>query len=107
MRHCRTLCGLYPARAQGHAFGVHPRPYGAAHPAYLPRTERVLKRYGEIKNVGIEKRLAKKDKQRKTYYKYYTDQQWGNYHNYDVALDSGELGKETCVHIICELYNKK
>ena len=71
------------------------------------RTERVLKRYGEIKNVGIEKRLAKKDKQRKTYYKYYTDQQWGNYHNYDVALDSGELGEETCVHIICELYNKK
>ena len=35
------------------------------------------------------------------------DQQWGNYHNYDVALDSGELGEETCVHIICELYNKK
>ncbi len=44
------------------------------------RTERVLKRYGEIKNVGIENVLPKKDKQRKTYYKYYTDQQWGNYH---------------------------
>ena len=47
-----------------------------------------MRRYGEIENVGIEKRLAKKDKQRKTYYKYYTDQQWGNYRNYDVALDS-------------------
>ena len=71
------------------------------------RTKRVLVRYGEIENVGIEKRLAKKDKQRKTYYKYYTDQQWGNYRNYDVALDSGQLGEDTCVDIICELYNKK
>ena len=71
------------------------------------RTKRVLERYGEIENVGIEKRLAKKDKQRKTYYKYYTDQQWGNYRNYDVALDSGQLGEDTCVDIICELYNKK
>lgn len=71
------------------------------------RKERVLQRYGSIKDVGIEKRLAKKDKQRKTYYKYYTDQNWGNYRNYDVALDSGMLGEETCVDIICELYNRK
>ena len=71
------------------------------------RKERVLERYGAIENVGIEKRLAKKDKQRKTYYKYYTDQQWGDYRNYDVSLDSGALGEDTCVDIICELYNRK
>ena len=71
------------------------------------RKERVLERYGAIENVGIEKRLAKKDKQRKTYYKYYTDQQWGDYRNYDVSLDSGVLGEDTCVDIICELYNRK
>ena len=71
------------------------------------RKERVLKRYGSIENVGIEKRLAKKDKQRRTYYKYYTDQHWGDYRNYDVSLDSGELGEETCVDIICELFNRK
>lgn len=71
------------------------------------RTERVLQRYGAIQDVGIEKRLAKKDKQRKTYYKYYTDQTWGNYRNYDVALDSGQLGEDACVDIICELYHRK
>lgn len=70
------------------------------------RTKRVLERYGAMENVGIEKRLTKKDKQRRTYYKYYTDQHWGNYRNYDVSLDSGLLGEETCVDIICELYNR-
>lgn len=70
------------------------------------RKKRVLERYGEIKDVGIEKRLAKKDKQRSTYYKYYTDQQWGNYRNYDLALDSGNLGEDLCVDIICSLAEK-
>jgi cytidylate kinase len=70
------------------------------------RKERVLSRYGEIQNVGIEKRLAKKDKQRHTYYKYYTDQTWGNFRNYDLSLDSGTLGEENCVHLICEIYQK-
>ncbi len=71
------------------------------------RKARVLSRYGDIENVDIEKRLAKKDKQRRTYYKYYTDRHWGDYRNYDVALDSGLLGEDTCVDMICELYERK
>ena len=67
------------------------------------RTERVLARYEKISDVSIEKRLAKKDKARKAYYKYYTDGNWGDYRNYDLALDSGNLGEELCVKMICEL----
>ena len=67
------------------------------------RKKRVLERYENIENVSIEKRLAKKDKQRKTYYKYYTDKTWGDFREYDVILDSGSLGEETCVKTICEL----
>lgn len=67
------------------------------------RKARVLERYDDIKDVSIEKRLAKKDKQRKTYYKYYTDRTWGDYHNYDLSLDSGSLGEDMCVKLICEL----
>lgn len=70
------------------------------------RKKRVLERYGEIEDVGIEKRILKKDKQRKTYYRYYTDQQWGDYRNYDLALDSGSLGEDICVKTICELAAK-
>jgi len=70
------------------------------------RIARILERYGEIKNVGVKKRIAKKDKQRRTYYKYYTDQSWGDYSNYDLALDSGKLGEELCVELICQLAEK-
>lgn len=67
------------------------------------RIQRVLQRYGDIKNVDVKKRIMKKDKQRRTYYRYYTDQHWGEYSNYDLALDSGTLGEDTCVHLVCEL----
>ena len=40
------------------------------------RKAHVLERYGKT-NVPIEKRLRKKDKGRKTYYRYYTDREWG------------------------------
>ncbi|MBO6214047.1 MAG: cytidylate kinase-like family protein [Lachnospiraceae bacterium] len=70
------------------------------------RIRRVLERYGDIKNVDVKKRILKKDKQRRTYYRYYTDQHWGEYSNYDIALDSGNLGEECCVHLICELAGK-
>ena len=74
------------------------------HSDYTHRKERVLERYGDIKDVNIEKRLTKKDKQRKTYYKYYTDKNWGDYRNYDLSLDSGTLGEDGCVKLICEVY---
>ncbi|MCR4868778.1 Cytidylate kinase [Lachnospiraceae bacterium C10] len=67
------------------------------------RITRILQRYGEISNVDVKKRIRKKDKQRRTYYRYYTDQHWGVYSNYDLALDSGSLGEDTCIHLICEL----
>ena len=67
------------------------------------RIKRIFERYGDITNVDVKKRIHKKDKQRRTYYRYYTDQHWGVYSNYDLALDSGSLGEETCIHLICEL----
>lgn len=67
------------------------------------RIARVVERYGELENISAKKRIQKKDKQRRTYYRYYTDQHWGNYENYDFALDSGTLGEDTCVIAICEL----
>ena len=70
------------------------------------RKKRILERYGEVKDIGIEKRILKKDKQRKTYYRYYTDQEWGSYRNYDISLDSGRLGEDYCVELICELAEK-
>ena len=65
------------------------------------RIARVLERYGDT-DVDVRKRLERKDRNRKTYYKYYTDREWGKYTNYQLNLDSGYLGVEQCVNIIVD-----
>lgn len=63
------------------------------------RIERVSERYGDL-GGDVRKRLQRKDRNRKTYYKYYTDREWGKYTNYQINLDSGALGEDLCVDII-------
>lgn len=50
--------------------------------------------------------LDKMDKQRKSYYNFYTKQNYGNPKNYDICLDTGTLGIEKCVEIISSIYKK-
>ncbi len=57
--------------------------------------------YGET-DESIEKRVAKKDKRRIAYYKYYTDRKWGQENNYHICLNSGLLGIDECVRVISE-----
>lgn len=66
------------------------------------RTKRIVRLYGET-NETPEKRLTDKDKMRKANYEYYTDREWGLAQNYDLTLNSGKLGQERCVDIICGL----
>lgn len=67
------------------------------------RAERIVKLYGET-DEAPKKRLAEKDKRRKSYYQFYTDTEWGAAQNYHIALDSGTLGIEKCVDILAGLY---
>lgn len=67
------------------------------------RAERIVKVYGE-RDASPEQRLKEKDKRRAAYRRFYTDLKWGRAQNYDVALDSGRLGIDTCVEIIARLY---
>lgn len=72
--------------------------------ASLPkRAQRIVSQYGEREDAP-EKRLRDKDKRRASYYQMYTNMTWGDVHNYQIALDSGELGIETCVRLLAELY---
>ena len=48
--------------------------------------------------------LARRDKARADHYRFYTDQKWGDVRNYDLCLDSGKLGVETCVDLIAATY---
>lgn len=50
----------------------------------------------------IEKLMKKKDKGRRAYYRFYTEREWGDAANYDLALDSSKLGVELCAKLIVE-----
>ncbi|MDO5388633.1 MAG: cytidylate kinase-like family protein, partial [Clostridia bacterium] len=67
------------------------------------RAERIVKLYGET-DKSPEKRLKEKDKKRSINYKYCTDRVWGMCQNYDITLNSGNIGIDKCVDIIAELF---
>ncbi|MCD8089378.1 MAG: cytidylate kinase-like family protein [Clostridiales bacterium] len=69
------------------------------------RAKRIVEVYGESDRTP-EKRIKEKDRHRKAYFRYYTDMEWGDVHNYHIALDSGFLGIDECVRILKELYFK-
>lgn len=44
--------------------------------------------------------IQKTDKQRASYYNYYTSKKWGHAKSYDLTLNSGKIGVEGCVDLI-------
>lgn len=73
------------------------------HASIEKRAKRIVEVYGEKKELSPEKRLLEKDKRRRAYYQFYTDMKWGEATNYNIALDSGKIGIETCVDLIVKL----
>ena len=67
------------------------------------RAKRIVEVYGEREDAPL-KRIADKDKRRENYYESFTTNKWGDAENYHVALDSGELGIDTCVKLLTELF---
>ncbi len=58
-----------------------------------------------MQRKGIEEDAAKKlikevDKDRSSYYRYFTDQIWGESEYYDICLDSSRIGVPGCVQVI-------
>lgn len=48
----------------------------------------------------------KKDKQRSSYYNYYTSKKWGDSRSYDLTLNASKLSVDECVNIILEFGEK-
>lgn len=44
--------------------------------------------------------IHKTDKQRASYYNYYTSKKWGDSKSYNLSLDAGKLGTDNCVEMI-------
>ena len=62
---------------------------------------RAVKYYG-VEEDKAEERIRKADKQRASYYNYYATATWGDVENYDLVVDTGVLGVEGAVELICK-----
>lgn len=63
-----------------------------------------IKRVSESENIPsnkIKDYIQKQDKQRSSYYNYYTSKKWGDSRSYDLTIDSSKLGSAGCVDLIC------
>ena len=50
----------------------------------------------------IQKAMKRTDAARRSYYQQFSGRQWGDYRNYNLMLDSGALGYDACVKLICD-----
>ena len=66
------------------------------------RADRIVRLYGESEKKP-EARLQEKDKRRKVNYQHYTGRDWGDVRNYDICLNSGNIGVEACADLIVSI----
>ena len=68
--------------------------------APLDRCIKTLKDMTGGPEKDIEKQIESIDKHRAEYYKYYTGRNWEDAKNYDLCLNSSQLGFDKCVEIV-------
>lgn len=63
-------------------------------------------RIGELEGLtspsDIQRSMKKNDHDRRSYYTHYTGRFWGDRRNFNLMLDTGTLGYETSIRLICE-----
>lgn len=67
------------------------------------RKHRIINIYKEADEKALE-HIARIDKKREAYYNTYTGQKFGDAQNYDICLNSGMLGADSCVRILKDEY---
>ena len=67
------------------------------------KIERIMRKYGDI-NTEQKARdmMIKKDKQRQSYYNYYSSKKWGRADSYDLSINSGILGEDGTVKLLVQ-----
>ena len=68
----------------------------------LHRAPRVSELIGSKNPSEIQKAMKRTDAARRSYYQQFTGRHWGDYRNYNLMLDSGMLGYDACVKLICD-----
>ena len=63
------------------------------------KIERLMKKY-DLTEQKAREAMIKKDRQRQSYYNYYSSKKWGRADSYDLTLNSAKLGIEGTVKLI-------
>lgn len=63
------------------------------------KIERIMRKY-ELNDQKAKEMMIKKDKQRQSYYNYYSSKKWGRADSYDLTINSSVLGIEGSVKLI-------
>ena len=61
-----------------------------------------LERRQGLDEAAARKKIKEVDKDRSSFYKYYSDQVWGDAQNYDLCINSSRLGVEGTVKVIMD-----
>ncbi len=72
----------------------------------IHRAARVSELIGSTNPTEIQRKMQKTDYARHTYYEQFTGKHWGDARNYTLSLDTGLLGYDTCIQLICEAARK-
>ncbi len=67
----------------------------------IHRAARIGSLIGSTNPTEIQKKMQKTDAARRAYYEQFTGKKWGESRNYTLSLDTGILGYDTAVKLIC------
>ena len=65
------------------------------------KIKRIMEKY-ELNENKARDMIIKKDKQRQSYYNYYSSKKWGRADSYDLCINSSVLGVEGTVKLIAQ-----
>ena len=66
------------------------------------RVKRACELLNTTDEAAAKRELKSIDYGRRLFYKYYTDKEWGNFHNYDLMINTGKIGVEKSIQMICD-----
>ena len=64
-----------------------------------------MKRYN-LKEKNAEDYINKTDKRRNSFYNFYTNRIWGSVENYNLAIDTAQVGIKNAAEIIADYVKK-
>jgi len=68
----------------------------------IHRAARVRELIGSDNPTEIQRKMQRTDAARRSFYEQFTGKRWGDSRNYTLSLDTGVLGYDTCIRLICE-----